>query len=56
MSATKSAPMALSIVMVEVSSAVLLRVTFWVGGVGAGAVTVGGLVGGAERDLLARLD
>ena len=56
MSATKSAPMALSIVMVEVSSAVWLRVTFWVGGVGAGAVIVGGLVGGAERDLLARLD
>src|SRR4051794_22857037 len=53
MSATKSAPMALSIVMVEGSSAVLLRVTFWVGSVGVGAVIVGG---GAERDLPARLD
>jgi hypothetical protein len=53
MSAMKSAPMTLSIVMVEGSSVVLLRVVFWVGSVGAGAVVVGG---GSGRDLLARLD
>lgn len=56
MSATKSAPMALSIVMVEGSSAVLLGVMFWVGNVGAGAVIVGGFAGGSGRDLLAPLD